>query len=178
MNAGRPDGISIYLEFFAPSPILVAADNQISRDKEYFFPIIVYERLCRVGARLEFQQARAVPALSLFVEFASNDFLPDAFRVSGRRMLSGRHVHRMEFFVSLVENHNSPPLSSSGNGSIWWRCRIVQPSSGCSTWSQLPTIKSGCTWGPAAKQGGIRCSPGLRTHFDLATRVLADLLAV
>src|SRR5262249_61699852 len=80
--AGRPHRVGVTFELLTAFALLVVPHNEVARHQEHLLPIFVYERLGRVSAGGEPQQARAVAALVLLVELAGDDFFLYAPRVA------------------------------------------------------------------------------------------------
>src|ERR1035437_6225094 len=99
------------IERLTAVPVLVISDDQIARDNEHLFPIIVDERLRTVGPRQKTQKTGVTAAPLGGIEFAGQDLLLNAGRIAGRRFPSFGHIDLIEFTVFLIHGHGvSPPM--------------------------------------------------------------------
>jgi hypothetical protein len=80
--AGRPAGIGEGCKPLAALAVRIGANCEIPAHEKHLFPVLVHERLRRVGTGDETQESRPTAALVPLVERAGEDLLLDAGRIT------------------------------------------------------------------------------------------------
>ena len=105
IDAGRAHRVGVARKFLPAAAVLIIADDQVARHQKDLLPIVVNERLGRIGAGREAQQPGTVAALGLLVEHAGDDLLLDTWRIAWQRLPAGAHVEGVKLPVTFVEPH-------------------------------------------------------------------------
>src|ERR1051325_1382459 len=139
LHARRTAGVGRGEGLLAAAALRVVADDEVAVHDVHLLPVVVHERLGRICARLDFQEARAAALLVGLVEIRGEDLLVEARRVARRALPAGIEIDfdELEMLLGL-----HPDLLHASCVSIAW-CVTLPLNAGKRLKSSRASARSG-----------------------------------